>query len=367
MRKRFTVCLLLAVFTMAAAGVSDLAAQGPGFGQHGPSPYSPYGSYGPYSPPQPSHSPHPPASPYAWLESLADAVNSGQLSYEQALWYSGWMLEKVELSGLVGCFGVCNGMYGVPGTTVSIAEIPALSTVTGMDGRWALSLAKVKNLPRRISFLYENPGVASLGLPMFHTVKSNVFTVTNQDIGGIAIQFPSEEFFQAAKGIVAAHINLPEYFTRGGYISNLPGAYKKFDYFSESQPVYAIGNIVVATVGKSWATMMPEDYVKAPYEDAFPHGDPGAVVKITPEIEFPGLGPVYFNRDVLPDFLTPYISDDGGVMFANVPNGTIKLDAKKSPYKYTPVEFEVEEGVDLYIATPPYAIMGTNGSPAGDW
>src|SRR5213078_791283 len=89
---------------------------------------------------------------------------------------------------------------------------------------------------------------------------------------------------------------------------------------------YTLDNVLVTTVGKAWASM---------YSAQLPHGDPGAVVSISPAIGFPAsLGPVYFNADVAPDPTLTSTSVDGGVLFGNLADGSYTIGASKTPFTY---------------------------------
>ena len=97
-----------------------------------------------------------------------------------------------------------------------------------------------------------------------------------------------------------------------------------------------------------------------------PHGDPGAQVSISPAIAFPAsLGPVYFNESVSPDPTLSSTSVDGGVLFGNLATGSYTVTAAKAPFTYSPLTFVVESDIPLYVASPPHATQGTNGSPPG--
>ena len=263
------------------------------------------------------------------VNKLVEDCNSGKITFDKAQKKCCGMLEMVKLAGKVVHFGAVDAMTPVPGALVSISEFPAtkyLNVVSDDAGCWSMPIVKIKKVPLKVSFLFEKE--------WFQTAKSNIFTIKSQNIEDIVMQFPDLQFFGGAKGML-------EY-----QMTQLIG-----------KP-YPMQNILVTTVGKSWASM---------FLDQFPHGDPGAVVRVYPEIEYPALGPVYFNENVLPDLTTPYISVDGGVLFANLANGYYKFSASKSPYKYTTVEFEIESDIQLYIASPPHGLQSNNDSAPGEW
>ena len=117
---------------------------------------------------------------------------------------------------------------------------------------------------------------------------------------------------------------------------------------------------MVVTVGKSWASM---------HDGRLPHGDPDAAAMASPAL---GVGPIYFNRDVQPDPTQPLTSLDGGVTWLNVPLGnTYHVTASKVGVTYPTVKFVINEsdaanGVQLYIASPPDSLEGSNDSGPGE-
>ena len=58
-------------------------------------------------------------------------------------------------------------------------------------------------------------------------------------------------------------------------------------------------------------------------------------------------------------------SVDGGVLFGNLASGSYTVTATKAPFTYASLTFVVEDGIGLYVASPPHATQGTNDSPPG--
>jgi hypothetical protein len=280
----------------------------------------------------------PPSDPSAPAADQAiQQVYEGSLTVSQARSVCRCQLEVVRLGGTVFNFGLDLSQSPpvffpfqstVPDTLVWIAELPItrrLSIRTDADGQWAVQAVKVKGRPLPISLVYEHAG--------YQTTKSQVFQVGDAGITDLSVQFPTAAYFAAAKGQIEQQI--------GGLI----GA------------PYLLRNVLVTTVGKAWASMFSPD---------LPHGDPGAQVTVSPAIQFPvALGPVYFNQAVAPDPTLTSTSVDGGVLFGNLANGSYSFTASKAPFSYATVSFAVQDGIDLYVASPPHGIQGTNDSPAG--
>ena len=156
-----------------------------------------------------------------------------------------------------------------------------------------------------MSFVYELAG--------YPTTKSQVFDIDGGGITDVAVQFPTEAYYLAAKGQIEQQI---------GALIGAP---------------YTLRNVLVTTVGKSWASM---------YSTELPHGDPGVQVGISPAIQFPvSLGPVYFNEAVAPDPTLTSTSVDGGVLFGNLAAGRHTITASKAPFSYDALTFVVQDTI----------------------
>jgi len=264
-------------------------------------------------------------------------VYAGKLTLAQAQAASRVRLEVVPVGGTVFHFGLDLSQSSpvpypfqstVAGARVWIAELPitrALNIRSNADGKWSFPAIKVKGTPLHMSFVYELAG--------YPTTKSQVFEIGDDGITDVAVQFPTEAYFLAAKGQIEQQI---------GALIGAP---------------YALSNVLVTTVGKSWASM---------YSPDLPHGDPGVQVAISPAAPFPvSLGPVYFNASVAPDPTLTSTSVDGGVLFGNLAAGRYDITASKSPFSYATLTFAIQDDISLYIASPPHATQGTNDSPPG--
>lgn len=245
---------------------------------------------------------------------------------------AGGNLEIVWLSGRVFHFGIDPNKWppgGLPPQTpvnwanVWIAENPAtklMNVRSNSDGDWSMPIIKNKNETLAISLVYQRIG--------FKKTRTQMLTVGSRNISDLGQQFPGIVLYNTFKLITVVS-------------------------FGEK-----VGTAIVSTVGKSWASMML---------DRFPHGDPGALIQISPALPYPQGLPVYFNEKAMPDAAWHHTSVDGGVAFINVPNGRYSITASKAPYAYSSPRFNVESGYDLYLASPPYGIQGTNDSPPGEW
>jgi hypothetical protein len=239
----------------------------------------------------------------------------------------------VKLMGKINHSGYPDYHATVSGVTVWLAEYPIsknLKVTSDETGWWTMRITKYEGSDVGVSLIYEKPG--------WITTKSNVITVADEDNTDIAIQYIDPILFRLLiKPLIQVMIKdmLPD------------GADATFK------------NAVVATVGKSWASI---------HDDRLPHGDPGATVAAIPN----SVGPLYFDENVRPNPAYSKTSVDGGVAWVNVPAGTYTLNASKKGVTYRDVKFVVAPadaaaGVTLYIATPPDSIQGTNTSAPGEY
>lgn len=247
----------------------------------------------------------------------------------------GKALRIVKLSGKTNHFGIdiTTGKYidywaTVPDVKVWIAEYPFtkdLKIQTDATGWWTMYVIKYQGVDLEFSFVYEKAG--------WITTKTNAITITDLDDTDMAIQYIDPAYFEyAMKPFVE------NYFLGGG------------DFL----------NAMVVTVGKSWASM---------HDGRLPHGDPDAAAMASPAL---GVGPIYFNKNVQPDPTQALTSVDGGVTWLNMPLGnTYYATASKVGITYPTVKFKIDaadvaNGVQLYIASPPDSLEGSNDSGPGE-
>lgn len=85
------------------------------------------------------------------------------------------------------------------------------------------------------------------------------------------------------------------------------------------------------------------------------HGEAGATVTIDPPLP-ESSGPIYFNAGVIPDRSLTETSEDGGVLFVNVPEGEYTWTATKDGATFTSVRMKCRAGV-LINASPPAGLQ----------
>ena len=85
------------------------------------------------------------------------------------------------------------------------------------------------------------------------------------------------------------------------------------------------------------------------------HGEVGAKVKIDPPVTSDH-GPIYFNSSVLPQRGLPNTSDDGGVLYVQMPLGEYLWSAHKGAAVFTRIKSTCRAGL-LVNASPPWGLQ----------
>jgi len=85
------------------------------------------------------------------------------------------------------------------------------------------------------------------------------------------------------------------------------------------------------------------------------HGEAGVTVTIDPPLPAES-GPIYFDSRVLPDPTLTETSDDGGVLFVNVPPGEYTWTAHADGLAFRPVRMKCRAGM-LVNASPPWGLQ----------
>lgn len=192
----------------------------------------------------------------------------------------------------------------VPGATISLLEYPEQRMVTGEDGH----------------FVFDGLAVGSdatvvLEHPDYHRIQTGTIHLEGDGAERVT--------FQAVDPLT--------YWGMGLLIGMIP------DEKNRCQMV-----TTVTRVGKS-------------LYDEGAHGEAGAVVTLDPPLP-PENGPIYFGSNVLPDPSLTETSDDGGVLFVQVPPGDYTWTATKAGVRFTQVRMKCRAGW-LVNASPPWGLQ----------
>ncbi len=192
----------------------------------------------------------------------------------------------------------------VPGATISLLEHPEQTMVTGEDGHFAFDGLAVGS-----------DATVVLEHPDYHRIQTGTVRLDGDGAERVT--------FQAVDPLT--------YWGMGLLIGMIP------DEKNRCQMV-----TTVTRVGKS-------------LYDEGAHGEAGAVVTLDPPLP-PQNGPIYFGSNVLPDPSLTETSDDGGVLFVQVPPGDYTWTATKSGVRFTQVRMKCRAGW-LVNASPPWGLQ----------
>lgn len=188
--------------------------------------------------------------------------------------------ETVSMGGIAWSFQLPGSPYGrIAGATVSVLEIPELSTTTSDQGEFTIEGVPVG---AEATFVLEHDDH-----PLTYT---KTHTIPDSDIDDLTFQIPTNFLFgQIESGLVDA-----------GIVDGVDPTMCQ----------------IVSTFTRHGKTI----------GDSGHHGEPGAILSVAPanNAEY---GPMYFNDDVLPDPTRSYSSLDGGVLLLNVDPGDYTLSA----------------------------------------
>lgn len=192
----------------------------------------------------------------------------------------------------------------IAGATVSILELPDMQVVTGADGHF-----KFAGLPvdADITLVLDHPD--------YHRIQTGTHVLPDAGLQRITFQAVTHTIYDALAAIVQI----------------TP------DEAGSCQMV-----TTVTRVGKS-------------IYDAGAHGEAGVVVTLDPPLPAEH-GPVYFNAQVIPDRSLTETSEDGGVLFVQVPPGEYTWTGTKDGATLRPVRMKCRPGV-LVNAAPPWGLQ----------
>lgn len=237
----------------------------------------------------------------------ADDVSSqdGSTGAAEATAGEGGEADGIEVSGDAFAFTLPGSPYGlIDGATISILEQPELTVESDAMGHYA-----IPGVPpgSEATFVLEREG--------FPLARTKTFTIPAVGpLERVTFQVPDDALFELLAGLLMIEVD--------------PAACQIVS--------------TVTRVGKS-------------IYDAGAHGEAGATVTLEPAIPAEH-GPVYFGADVIPDPELTETSEDGGVLYTNVPAGTYVMRAHKDGVVFEEATMKCDAGV-LVNASPPYGLQ----------
>ena len=192
----------------------------------------------------------------------------------------------------------------IAGAEVSILEYPDIKLLTGPDGKF-----KFEGLPvgADITLVMHHPD--------YHPIQTATHTLPDQGLQRVTFQAVTPAIYGALAGIVG---------------------------ITPDDTKYCQMVTTVTRVGKS-------------IYDPGAHGEAGVTVTLDPPLPAAN-GPIYFNAQVIPEKALTETSDDGGVLYAQVPPGEYTWTASKPGATFPPIRMKCRPGY-LINASPPWGLQ----------
>lgn len=211
----------------------------------------------------------------------------------------------IAVSGDAFAFTLPGTPYGrIEGASISIVEQPGLTAVTDAGGHFVIT-----GVPAGSTATFE---MVADGFPRARTKTFTLPAEGPQD--RVTFQIPDDALFALLADLLTVEVD--------------PEACQ-----------------IVTTVTRVGRSV---------YDDGA-HGEAGATVTLDPPVDA-AHGPVYFGADVVPDPSLTQTTEDGGVLYSNVPAGTYVMRAMKDGVTFDELTMECEGGT-LVNASPPFGLQ----------
>lgn len=193
-----------------------------------------------------------------------------------------------HLSGVAYTF---NTPKPIAGATIAVAELPQFTTVTDANGYYDLTV-EVTAVTQKVT-----PYIVKTG---FHTIYLQTFTLHpgDADLDHVHFQTPDDDTFFLLATLVGVG------------------------------PKTTQCQVVTTSSDKVIQGMTYEQF-----RDHGAHGVAGVQASATPTLP----KPIYFNSKVVPDPKLTESSDDGGILWTNVPDGEYTLHGTHASRKFADV------------------------------
>ncbi len=213
---------------------------------------------------------------------------------------------SVRISGTAYEFNNVHTVLG--GATIRVAEFPKLKAVVRPDGRYELTVPDHAKI---------TPYIVDAG---YHTIYLQTFMANGEDLVNVNFQTPTESVY---RGLVA-----------------LLGV-----------PIDAQGNLKQCAIVSTFNTRNVRDLSYARFIAYGAHGVAGATASTSPSLP----KPIYFNANVIPDRTQKMSSQDGGVVWTQVPRGVYTVTAHDPATRFASFVASCRPG-RVVNANPPWGL-----------
>jgi len=214
--------------------------------------------------------------------------------------------DTVTISGRAYAFNHMDTF--LQGATIKVREIPGLSATTDANGDYTLQVPDDTNVT---PYIEPPDGYNEIDLQTFHP--------RGEDIENANFQTPADGEYAGLAAILSVPLD-PD----------------------TGRPQQCA---IVTTA--SDRDVRGVDYQT--FWDRTPHGVPGATSTETPAID----GPTYFNQYVIPDTTATETSDDGGIVWTEVPAGTYRIETTSPDTRFASFLATCRNG-RIINANPPW-------------
>jgi hypothetical protein len=195
----------------------------------------------------------------------------------------------------------------IEGATIRVRELPELAATTDANGDYALEVPDDANVT---PYIEPPDGYNQIDLQTFHT--------RGEDIENANFQTPADLEYAGLAAILGVPIG------------------------PDGRPEQCV---IVTTASARNVRGVPYET----FHERTPHGVAGATAGTLPEVP----GPTYFNESVIPDPSETSTSEDGGIIWTEVPAGTYRIWALHPTTRFSSFLATCENG-RVVNANPPW-------------
>ncbi len=194
------------------------------------------------------------------------------------------------------------------GATIKVREIPGLEATTDVNGDYSLAVPDDTNVT---PYIVPPPGYNEIDLQTFHP--------RGEDIENANFQTPADGEYAGLAAILSVPLDA-----------------------ETGRPQQCV---IVTTASARNVRGVDYDTFRA----NTPHGVPGATSAEAPALD----GPIYFNESVIPDTSKTETSEDGGIVWTEVPAGSYRIETTSPDTRFASLLATCKNG-RIVNANPPW-------------